>query len=574
MNEGELLRVIGFLDRLREPFSELFPVAHRDPTWAIATSLVTAQLRGEILTISALAQTSGVPHATALRRINELIEGGWIIRLPRTRTAKSFTLHPGEPMMAAFTGYARHIKSVLAQTVGVRSNAESAEDFSFGINRAAAFLAPPPSIMQRTIDSGRTLRFLLQDDTFFAAMRDLWADWRNNLASRRDFDLRKLDDMHERAVANARCEVSEYDVITLNVPWLGSFVEDGRVLCLDTHLLNVGIDSLDFDPSVWATGRWASRQFGVPILSSIELFGARSDLFAEKSLNFPRSFDEVIAAGRKLHAPAEGRFGITWNGARGMPIASSFMSLVGCCGGAVLEGPRGPVTHRAIDWSAAELVPALDSDAARAALDYMHRLCAISPPGVLDLSWDPSVQLFLTGHAAMVYAWSMRAVRFEADMHSRVKRRVSYLPQPAGPGGANVTPLGGFLLAIPANLPPDRIEAAAAAIGWMTSRESIQSQIDNGFPVLPRFSMAANPDTAAGSPIVRAIDQMARRGQLQTWQRPAVPGYSDVETIIGEEIHDALTGRKSDTAALSDGQHRIMAVLKRERPRRSSAAHR
>ncbi|SFM49772.1 carbohydrate ABC transporter substrate-binding protein, CUT1 family [Bradyrhizobium sp. Rc3b] len=565
MNEGELLRVIGFLDRLHEPFDELFPVAQQDPTWAIATSLVTAQLRGEILTVSALAQVSSVPHATALRRINELIASGWIIRLPRTRTGKSFTLHPGEPMMAAFTGYARHIKSVLAQTVGVRSSAESDEDFSFGVNRIDTFLAPPPSIMRRTIDSGRTLRFLLQDDAFFAAMRDLWADWRNNLASRRDFDLLKLDDMYECAVANAQSPVSEYDVITLNAPWLGSFAESGRVQCLDAHLLNVGIDSLDFDPSVWATGRWASRQYGVPIVSSIELFAARTDLFAEKSLNFPRNFDEVIAAGRKLHAPAEGRFGITWNGVRGMPIASSFMSLVGCCGGAVLEGPRGPASHRAIDWSAAELMPSLQSDAARAALDYMHRLCTISPPNVLDLSWDPSVELFLTGRAAMAYAWSMRAVRFEADVRSRVKRRVRYLPQPAGPRGGNVTPLGGFLLAIPANLPPDRVEAAAAAIGRMTSRESIQSQIDNGFPVLPRFSMAANPDTTAGSPIVRAIDQMARRGQLQAWQRPAVPGYIAVETIIGEEVHDALTGRKSDPAALSDAQHRITAILKRER---------
>src|SRR5271165_4772878 len=91
----------------------------------------------------------------------------------------------------------------------------------------------------------------------------------------------------------------------------------------------------------------------------------------------------------------------------------------------------------------------------------------------------------------------------------------------------------------------------------MTSRESLKSQIDNGFPVLPRFSMAANPDAAAGSPIVAAIDRPVRRGLLQTWQRPAIPEFTRIETIIGEEIHDALTGAKSDTRALAAAERRI-----------------
>ena len=114
---------------------------------------------------------------------------------------------------------------------------------------------------------------------------------------------------------------------------------------------------------------------------------------------------------------------------------------------------------------------------------------------------------------------------------------------------------------MPTNLPEDRAQAAFEAIGWMTSRESIRSQIDNGFPVLPRFSMATNPGAAAGSPIVRFIDHLARRRLLDTWQRPAIPGYTRLEAILGEEIHDALRGVTSDVNALANAQYRIESAL-------------
>ena len=65
------------------------------------------------------------------------------------------------------------------------------------------------------------------------------------------------------------------------------------------------------------------------------------------------------------------------------------------------------------------------------------------------------------------------------------KRKVRYLPQPRGPGGASNNPIGGFLLCIPANLPPERVELAFEAIAWMTSPEAMKANVQNGFPVAP-----------------------------------------------------------------------------------------
>jgi multiple sugar transport system substrate-binding protein len=97
----------------------------------------------------------------------------------------------------------------------------------------------------------------------------------------------------------------------------------------------------------------------------------------------------------------------------------------------------------------------------------------------------------------------------------------------------------------------------------MTSREAMKAHVKNGFPIVPRFAVSADPEATASSPIVRFVDRLARRNLLHTWQRPPLPQYSAIEKVLGEEIHDALTGVKSDQAALRDASARVERILSR-----------
>jgi multiple sugar transport system substrate-binding protein len=150
-------------------------------------------------------------------------------------------------------------------------------------------------------------------------------------------------------------------------------------------------------------------------------------------------------------------------------------------------------------------------------------------------------------------------------VHSVVKRRVEYLPQPSGHGGNRSSPIGGFLFCIPTNLPEERVELAADAIAWMASREAMKAHVKNGFPVAPRFSVSADPEAAASSPIVRFVDSLAKKNLLNTWQRPNVPQYTNIERILGFEIHDALLGRKSPREALEAASRQIEDSLRLSR---------
>jgi multiple sugar transport system substrate-binding protein len=561
VNEYEMLRVIDFLEKTRRPFREVLEPAEDDAVWRIVTFLIKSHIQSQSVSISTLGQESGLPYGTSMRLINRLVDCGYIQKVAKGTTGKSFLLQPSETLLQSFQSYARKTKSLLAQTLGLRSGEEENE-YYFGGTPLGSQIIPPMRLVQKRVESQIKLTFLLNDDNYFSAMRNMWADFRNNLASRKNFDLLPLPDLYQRILENGAKPVSDYDVVAINMPWLGEFAQRGIIRPIDSYIQKTGINPLDFHPSIWSTATWEGSDFGVPGYCTIEILAARKDLFVEAEMPFPKTFDDVIAAGRRFHCPSNGMFGAVWDGARGMPIASSFLFFLGACGQPAISmrKTRSGFTLDGVDLD--ELTCTILSDAGLAALDFMHRLMEISPPNILEMAWDRTLEVFLKGHASLGYFWTMRTARFEYDVQSVVKRRVEYLPQPAGPSGTRASPIGGFLFCIPTNLSEERVELAADAIAWMASREAMKAHVKNGFPVAPRFSVSADPEAASSSPIVRFVDQLAKKNLLHTWQRPNIPQYTNIERILGIEIHAALLGLKSDREALETASAQIEQSLK------------
>ena len=78
----------------------------------------------------------------------------------------------------------------------------------------------------------------------------------------------------------------------------------------------------------------------------------------------------------------------------------------------------------------------------------------------------------------------------------------------------------------------------------------------------PRFSVAADPEAAATSPIVSVVDRLAKQNMLKAWPRPPVPEYRLLEEILGQEIHRAVRGEVSDNAALERAQELADQVMR------------
>ena len=562
MTEYELLRIISFLERMRKPYDTLLPVAEPDQNWNMVIFLMRSFLRGQPVTMSSLAQSADVPFASAMRRIHKLIEMGEVEQQARVPGSKTFYVVPSRRMIDKFTEYASKVKALLAETFGLKSGKDDEEDYYFGGSYLAGQIIPPLEIIESRNDAGQDLKFLLHDDNYFASMRDMWSDFRAKLSSRKNFTLLPLPNLREEVFENARRKTSKFDVVAVNMPWLGEAVKQDVGQPLTDFLEKSSMNPLDFHPNIWATGAWSRTQYGIPIYCTVETLAIRKDLFEAQKLSHPLSFDRVIEVGKHLHQPGRGMNGVVWNAARGMPLAHSFMFFMACCGSAVINLPTTRLYLEYSKLSGEQLRPRVDSEAGFKTLDFMHRLLAISPPDIMTIDWNRGLEYFLTGHAAMAYTWTMRAARFEYDIRSVVKRKVEYLAHPHGPGGSSVSPIGGFLLMVPKSLPPERAKLAFDAISWMASPSAMKEYVKNGFPVAPRFSVSADPEAAASTPIVRFVDRLAKKNKMQNWQRPPIPEYHQIEQILGDEIYLALNGEISDQAALGRAQNRIDRVMR------------
>jgi multiple sugar transport system substrate-binding protein len=333
MTEYELLRIITFLERMRTPYDKLLKAAEPDPNWNIILYLMKSHLRGENVTMSSLASAAEIPFASAMRRIHKLIEDGDIQLRQRGNTGKSHYLEPSRKLAIGFTNYAAKVKSLLGDTFGLKSGSGDSEDYYFGGSYLAGQIIPPLEIMEKRDHSGPELRFLLHDDNYFASMRDMWSDFRSKLSARKNFNLLALPELRAEVFANAQRGESQYDVIAVNMPWLGESVANAVAQPLTEFLKSSSINPQDFHPNIWSTGNWNNTQYGVPIYCTIEALMLRKDLFEERSLTHPHTFEKVLQAAKAMHNPKKGMQGVergAWH-ARGAFLHVSDGLLWQCC---------------------------------------------------------------------------------------------------------------------------------------------------------------------------------------------------------------------------------------------------
>jgi len=560
LSDHELSRVIDFLRKTRQPFDSRIPGARPDPYWNIVLELVDCHLQQVPLNMTTLIELSQASYGVGNRLISKMIDEGQIVRVPRSPRHKTTLLAPSAELIASFMDYATYVKAHLAKTFGLRSGTET-EEYYFGGSYFAAHIIAPVQGTDISSSALRNIRFLLHDDNYFASMRNMWSDFRNDIGRMSSFDLRHLPELYDRVELALRDPSEAYDVVAVNMPWLGRFAERGMLAPLDDVLAQAPINPLDFHPSVWNTGRWNGRQYGIPIYCTIEILTARRDLFEDASLPYPHTFAETVNAARALHRPDHEQYGISWNGARGMPIAHSFMIFLASAQGSVIEIPRKHENWLdSVDTKNPKL--RINSEEGLATIDYMRQLAEVSPPGIETFDAEDNLDCFMSGHSAMSYSWTMRAARLEYELSSKVKRRVAYLTPPVRKGRQVTAPVGGFLLTIPGYVDAEHKRELLNAIAWMASPEAMKAHVQNGFPVAPRFSVCTDPEALASSPIVSFVDRMARRNELNTWSRPPVPDYIEIESALGAEVFAAVFEGKAAARALADAENGIYRAIR------------
>ena len=182
----------------------------------------------------------------------------------------------------------------------------------------------------RTVPSD--IRFLLNDDNYFTSMRNMWSDFRNDLGRKSSFDLQRLPDLYDQRPGDWRSRTAEYDVVSVNMPWLGRVRREGLLAPLDDTAARRADQPARFSSLGLGHGqleRHAIRHSALlhdrdPRRPARPVRGTGSRLSARPSTRRSRPRARCTAR------PSE-FYGIAWNGQRGMPIANSFMFFLAAC---------------------------------------------------------------------------------------------------------------------------------------------------------------------------------------------------------------------------------------------------
>lgn len=562
MTREEMIRILSFIDSTRLLSHDRTRLSAVDPRWNIVSYAMRRHLEGKLLTVTSLASAADVPYGTAMRRIGDLVDEGFLLKRARSKSGKSFSLHPTRKLIAEFEAFAMQFKAMVGNTFGFATGEGGMQDFYFGGYYMASRILPYPNAMRDGVGFDRTCRILSPIDPTFKTLSEFSSNLDELCGTNIEIVNLPLDALHAEIMANAQRTVSDYDLMAVDLPWIGQLADERIVEPLDRIIRDNRYNASDFHTAAWRGSSWRGVQYGLPIQPTTELLFCREDLFGEAGLRIPASTDEVLLAARMLHRSAMNLSGIVMNFGRGTPVAHTFIQTMADFGQPVINlRPMGD-EFDVVELSGDHFRPMIDSAAARDTADYLMELLQFSHPDSMRCNWDRRIRIFSDGHAAMSYGWSIRAAAFELDEASPAHGKVAFVSHPSAVGQRRVSPIGGFSLTIPSGLSDRRRQAAWKVMEYLTRPELMKWYVQNGNLTSPRFSTSADPEVQAASKVIGEIDAMERRGDIQIWPRPPIPEFSGVLDILGDEIHFMLQGESPPAAALSRAQNRIDALMR------------
>ncbi|WP_084794577.1 ABC transporter substrate-binding protein [Pseudoponticoccus marisrubri] len=558
----EMLSILSFLEEFEDELEDAIDLFAPNPYLRMTLHLMQGHFEARTITPTSLIGASQVPYATANRRLKEMVEAGLIEQRPRTKTGKSFSMHPSEKLLERWMQLSGRVRRLGEAKFGGRERGRDAKDYYYAASYMSAQSIPPLKVLAEPLKAPGGIRVLVHGDPTFMVMDNLKRQFEQAVGTNINQRAFSIDRLREEALRNAERPASRYDIIALDLPWLGEFATRDILMPLDEIMDVDRLDPADFHTAGWKAAHWGGRPYGVPAQTTPELFFYRKDLFAEAGLAPPATTDALLDAAETFHEPLRGRYGIAWNAARGTALGHTVLMTMADFGQPVLNLPEHAGGFDTDQLAEGDHRVVIDSEAGLRAAEFLMELLKYSPPDILSMSWYERVRPYAAGQVAMAYGYTLLAPYFELDESSPAADQTGYLPHPHGPGARNVAPVGGYVMGIPANLAPERIETAVEALLVFTSPEAQKLYVQNGSRTNPRYSVGADPEVRRASPIFEAVDAMSWRDELQFWPRPPIPEICDIIQICGEEFHDMLRGVVTPREALRRAQDRADAVMR------------
>ncbi len=359
--------------------------------------------------------------------------------------------------------------------------------------------------------------------------------------------------LREKVVMDFVSGVGAYDVIALDSVYVEEFVQKGWLLPLDSYIKEeTNID--DFFPKVLGMFEREGKVYGLPVYSEITHLMYRKDIFEEKGINVPQTFEELEQVAEQLNNPPE-MFGIAMRGLRGDGMnVYTWTTFLRGFGGDYFDSSWNPI---------------FNSEAGINSLEYYTNLLTkYGPPGVATYSWDDVQSAFTSGKTAMIIDANNFMTRIEDPTKSQIVGKIGYAMVPGGPAGRypGIYSMGFAVSSIGAKTEKEKL-AATEFVQWATSAEmQLQMALETGVVSANRNSVFEN--IVFRSKYSEDIYPGWLTSTVQSYEiampdfRPLIPEWREVGNTIGIAIEQSLSGSLTPKEALDQAAKEVERILR------------
>jgi len=402
----------------------------------------------------------------------------------------------------------------------------------------------------------KSLRLLMMDNAACTALERLVPGFERQTGCRVEIVKRPYSGIYE-----ALCKqkgTDEFDILSIDIPWVREFAEEGEIEPLGKYLKKEDIFSDIPKDILEVYAKCGNEIYGYPYNFCIQLLFYRKDFFADikcrslyyemykRELRPPRTWKEFNDVARFFtrqynpYSPTE--YGTTLGACLSSGATCEFLPRLWGMGGSISENGRFT----------------LDSKTAVAALENYVDSFKYAPGGSENNWWPEQAEDYRDGKAAMMMLFADNTYSITEYDKSQTIGKTGYalLPDKA-------STLGGWVLSI--NSRSRNKKLALEFMKWSISKNiSLVGTVLGGF-VPTRTCLESTEITNIYPWTEKLMEGMeySRQRKLPEGNAGRPLTEPEFEAILGKAVYDAVTREKAPAEALNEANIKLNELLSR-----------
>lgn len=325
------------------------------------------------------------------------------------------------------------------------------------------------------------------------------------------------------------------DILWLNGALMAFYAKNGWIEPLDDliakHSAEFKLGDINLTSLKGLT--YDGKVYGLPLTTNTLLYAYREDLFAERKLTPPTTWEQQVEIAKSLHSPR--RSGTTLSLKWDMPPyeLSSVLNTVGA------------------GWFDKDWKPTFQTERGQKAVDLYKRLAASAVPGFTSQANDENTVNFAQDVAATGQQWATRCATMDNPQRSKVVGKIQWAVPPQGKQGLSTD---GYAISKFSTKNKDMLFRILATA---LNEENQRGAADLATPT--RKAVINDPAIQAKFRWYPAVAKCLEVGEPP----PALAEWNEAAEVACKRIVQAIVGQMPVKEALDTGATEVVELLTR-----------